>query len=104
VEPDSYLSGPIVDIEAIAGQLVGPVKVARGLSRIVTLCMPELNVLVRKPKNKLSSVGRFAMIEQGKAPPLKSIHDLTKKQQQYAALDAWSTLLAYQRLQEASNI
>jgi hypothetical protein len=103
-EPGTYLSGPIVDIEAIAGQLLGPVKVARGLSRIVTLCMPELNVLVRKPKNKLSSVGRFAMIEQGKATPLKSIHDLTKKQQQYAALDAWSTLLAYQRLQEASNV
>lgn len=103
IKPDSYTSGSIVDIEVITAKLLGPVKVARGLSRIMTLSMPELNELIRKPKNKLSNIARFSLIEQGKAPPLRGIYDLSKKDRQYAALDAWCTLVAYQRLQEASS-
>jgi hypothetical protein len=52
---------------------------------------------------RFKDVARFSMIEQGKAPPLKSIHDLKKKEQQYAALDAWCTLQAYKRLREAAT-
>jgi hypothetical protein len=101
--PADLTVGHIVDLEAIAAKLLGPVKVARGLSRIVTLSMPELSVQIRKPKAKgrMANVGRFCWIEQGKAPPLKSMYDLSTKELQYAALDAWCTLQAYKRMREA---
>lgn len=100
--PVDLTVGPVVDLEDMAAQLLGPVKVARGLPRIVTLCLPELNVRIGKPSTgRLKNVGRFAWIEQGKAPPLKSIYDLSAKKRQYAALDAWCTLLAYKRMREA---
>ena len=103
--PD-FSQGPIVDLEALSAKLLGPVSVARGLSRIVNLAMTDLNVLVGKPSNRkggsrLKDIGRFAMIEQGKAPPLTALRDLTRKQQLYAATDAWVTLQAYKRLCEA---
>jgi hypothetical protein len=101
-----FTSGPIIDLEALAAKVCGPVTVARGLSRIVTMVMPELDVLIRKPKGqgRFTKVGRFALIEQGKAPPLKSIDELTFEEKQYAALDAWCTLYAYRRLQELSVV
>jgi hypothetical protein len=70
------------------------------------MVMPELDVLIRKPKGqgRFTKVGRFALIEQGKAPPLKSIDELTFEEKQYAALDAWCTLYAYRRLQELSVV
>jgi hypothetical protein len=114
-------TGHIVDLEALAMQVLGPVNVMRGLTRILTLCMPEANVLIRKSphgragtynkgrrrfnsnnhnKTRYSDVQRFSLIEQGKAPELRGLQDLTFEQQQYAALDAWSTLFAYTRIQQ----
>ena len=99
---------PIVDIEVLAANLLAPTKTPRGLSKIVSLCMPELNVRISKPprnpkgggKGRFANIGRFALIEQGKARPLRGLHDLKSKEQQYAALDSWCTLLAYRRLME----
>ena len=61
---------PIVDIEILALGLLGPVKVPRGLSKLISLCMPELNVRIEKPgkssKQRHKNIGKFALIEQGK--------------------------------------
>lgn len=93
---------PIVDIEILALGLLGPVKVPRGLSKLISLCMPELNVRIEKPgkssKQRHKNIGKFALIEQGKAKPLRGLFDLNKSLQQYAALDSWCTLKIYQRL------
>jgi hypothetical protein len=106
-----YAKGTIVDLEAIMAELMGPVNVARGLSRIVTLCMPELGVSISKPKasqgnikGRFKNIGKFALIEQGKMPPLKDIWSLSAKEQQYAALDALCTLKAYRRLMEKREL
>ena len=92
---------PIVDLEYMCANIYGKVKVARGLSKILTMCMPELNVRISKPsgrKNRMKNVGRFVMIEQGKSKPLKGVHELSEKEKQYAALDSWCTLEAYTRI------
>lgn len=104
--PENLTCGPIVDLESMAQIALGPSTVARGLSRIVSLVMPELNVRVEKParknaKARFVNIGRYTLIEQGKAAPLRSIAELSKKEQRYAALDAWCTLQAFGRLQEA---
>jgi len=104
--PDDLCSGHIVDLEALCSQLLGPVKVGRGLSRIVSFCMPELKVQIRKPKSargRLSNVGRFCWVEQGKAPRPTSLADLSEKERQYAALDSWCTLQAYKRLKDINR-
>lgn len=100
-------NGHIIDLEAMAMKVLGPVQVCRGLTRILTLCMQELNVLIRKSargkggsKTRFSEVQRFSLIEQGKAPELRGLGDLTVGEQQYAALDAWSTLYAYKRIKQ----
>lgn len=96
--------GSVVDLEVLAANALGPVRVARGLSRIVTLVMPELNVIIGKPqvkkKGRFKDIGKFALIEQGKIPPLQSLRDLKRKEQVYAAMDAWATLQAYQRMKD----
>lgn len=92
---------PIVDLEHMCANIYGKVKVARGLTRIITMCMPELNARIAKPsgrKNRMKDVGRFVMIEQGKSKPLKGIYELSWKEKQYAALDSWCTLLGYRRM------
>lgn len=102
---DDFTKGSVVDLEAMTSALLGPVKVARGLSRIVTLVMPELNVLIQKQSaakgGRFKDIGRFTLIEQGRLPPIKSLRDLSRKDQQYAALDAWATLQAYKRVQSS---
>lgn len=100
--PSDLTVGHLVDLEALANKFMGKVAVARGLTRIVTLTMPDTDrqVLIRKPKQRFKDIGRFSWIEQGKAPPLRSIWELSDKEQQYAALDAWCTLQAYKRFQE----
>ena len=98
-------AGIIVDLELLAAKHLGPVKVPRGLGRIATLCMPELaNITITKPKHnnpsmkgRFANIGRFALIEQGKLPPLRGIGDLSAMEQRYAALDAWVTLQCYKR-------
>ena len=65
-----FTKPPIVDIEVISLALLGPTQVPRGLSKLVSLCMPELNVRIEKPgkssKQRYKNVGKFALIEQGK--------------------------------------
>eukprot|EP00980_Cylindrotheca_fusiformis_P007590 scaffold1580_cov116-Cylindrotheca_fusiformis.AAC.25 len=103
LEETDFTKPPIVDIEVLFGSISGNVKVPRGLSKLVSMCMPELNVRVAKPsqkRSKLSNIGRFAMIEQGKALPLHSLQELSEKEKQYAALDAWCTLQVYRRIQQ----
>jgi len=65
-----FTKPPIVDIEILALDILGPVKVPRGLSKLISLCMPELNVRIEKPskssKQRHKNIGKFALIEQGK--------------------------------------
>jgi len=97
-----FTKPPVVDIEILSLDLLGPVKVPRGLSKLISLCMPELNVRIKKPgkssKQRHKNIGKFALIEQGKAKPLRGLFDLNRNLQQYAALDSWCTLKIYQRL------
>ncbi len=65
----SFTKPPIVDIEILALELLGPAKVPRGLSKLISLCMPELNIRIEKPKTssqRKKNIGKFALIEQGK--------------------------------------
>jgi hypothetical protein len=99
---DSYLSGPIVDVECMAAKNFGPVSVARGLGKILDLLEPKDNVRIGKPKNgkgHRSNIGRYTWIEQGKAPRMQSVYELTNRERRYASLDAWCTLQAYDILQ-----
>ena len=109
--PNDLTVGDVVDLEAIADELLGDTTSPRGLSRIVTLAMPELHVRIGKARRKefygkngkkgrWHDIGRFILIEQGKAPPLRSVSDLSTQEQQYAALDAWCTLQAYNSLHQ----
>ncbi|CAJ1923503.1 unnamed protein product [Cylindrotheca closterium] len=104
---------PVVDLEVLFGSFAGQVKAARGLSKIMAMCLglptnsggftEVLNVRIGKPRQtsqRMKNVGRFALIEQGKIKPLKGLKDLNHKEKQYAALDAWCTLQAYHRLEE----
>jgi len=109
-DPAAYKTPPIVDLESLAMDCLGPVKTPRGLGRIVALTMPELQVRIEKPKAakgdikaRFANIGRFTLIEQGKAKPLRGLSDLKPKEQQYAALDAWYTLQAYRRIQKTTN-
>ena len=94
-----YVSPPIIDLEVLVGHLYGVTKVARGLSKIVSMSLPELSsVRLVKPKSanqRYKNIGRFALIEQGKAKPLRGVDDLSEREQQYCALDSWCTLQAY---------
>jgi hypothetical protein len=92
----------VVDVEVLADKRMGEVAVARGLSKLVCLTMPELGVRIAKESGaqRLKDIGIFADIEQGHRPPLRSVHELTKRQQRYAALDAWCTLQVWKRLRE----
>ncbi|KAG7365535.1 3'-5' exonuclease [Nitzschia inconspicua] len=105
-----YTVPPIVDIEMLAMEPLGYVKSPRGLGRLVTLTMPEMNVRIEKPKDskgtskgRFANINRFARIEQGKAKPLRGLWDLSHKEQTYAALDAWCTLKVYQQLKKDDN-
>lgn len=108
--PGIYTVPPIVDLESLASQRLGPVKVARGLGRIAALTMPELKVRIEKPKaakggmkGRFANISRFALIEQGKVKPLRGLFDLKLQEQQYAALDAWCTLEVYHRIEGHGN-
>ena len=96
-------------------EMYGPAKVARGLSRIVALTIAT-NVQISKSstsntKNNIpttsktasserwKNIKRFALIEQGKIKPITNIFkDLSPIELQYAACDAYATLLVYNYL------
>ncbi len=99
----NFTHPPIIDLEVLSAHLFGSTKVARGLSKIISMSMPELNVRIVKPRNtnqRFKNIGRFALIEQGKARPLRGLYDLSQREQQYCALDSWCTLHAYLRIKE----
>jgi hypothetical protein len=109
-DPDAYAKPPVVDLESLSMHTLGPVKSARGLAKIVSLTMPELNVRIEKPskatggmKGRFSNIAKFALIEQGKMKALRGLSDLTKREQEYAALDAWCTLKVYERIQQLQD-
>lgn len=93
-------TGPIVDVEIIAANLMGPVTVCRGVSKMLALTMPELGCRIEKGSRskRFKEVFKFTAIEQGFRPPLRGAPDLTEKEQRYAALDAWCTLQIWRRL------
>ena len=99
-----YTHPPIIDLEVLSAQLYGVTKVARGLAKIVSMSMLELsNVRIVKPRKtnqRYKNIGRFALIEQGKARPLRGVGDLNEREQQYCALDSWCTLRAYLSIME----
>ena len=104
--PSDLTKPSIIDLEQVMLHAFGPVSVPRGLSKIYSLVQHDKNIRIVKPqkqKGKFKNVGRFALIEQGKAKPLRGLHDLKPTEQQYAALDAQCTLLAYQQLQHIIN-
>jgi len=107
VKSMDFTTPPIVDLEALSAKILGPVKTARGLSRIVSLSMPELEVVIGKPpggtKGRFKTIGKFTLIDQGKAPPLLALRNLSRRDQHYAAVDAWATLQAYKRLAQVET-
>eukprot|EP00537_Pseudo-nitzschia_pungens_P002036 CAMPEP_0172356662 /NCGR_PEP_ID=MMETSP1060-20121228/1042_1 /TAXON_ID=37318 /ORGANISM="Pseudo-nitzschia pungens, Strain cf. cingulata" /LENGTH=309 /DNA_ID=CAMNT_0013076909 /DNA_START=209 /DNA_END=1138 /DNA_ORIENTATION=+ len=90
----------IADIEMLSREVMGPSNTPRGLSNLVSLCFPELNLRIEKPgrKARLRTIGKFVAIEQGRRKPLEGLRELKDSQKQYAALDAFCTLKIYQRL------
>eukprot|EP00985_Skeletonema_marinoi_P011489 scaffold5474_cov81-Skeletonema_marinoi.AAC.2 len=106
----NYAKPPIIDLEVLSANLYGYTKVPRGLAKIVSMSMPQLqqnNVRIVKPRNtnqRYKNIGRFALIEQGKARPLRGVGDLSEREQQYCALDSWCTLQAYLSIVEGSLV
>jgi len=74
------------------------------------MSMPQLqqnNIRIVKPRNtnqRYKNIGRFALIEQGKARPLRGVADLSEREQQYCALDSWCTLQAYLSIVKGSVV
>jgi hypothetical protein len=106
---EEYTKPPIIDLEVLSAKLFGVTKVARGLAKIVSMTtIPELsNVRIVKPRStnqRYKNIGRFALIEQGKARPLRGVGDLNEREQQYCALDSWCTLKAYLSIMERRRV
>jgi hypothetical protein len=104
----------IIDLECVMNEMYGPVKVARGLSRIMSLTIaPHVQISKSSasptPNNMETSktasserwknIKKFALIEQGKIKPISNIfRGLSPTELQYAACDAYATLLVYNYL------
>eukprot|EP00536_Pseudo-nitzschia_multiseries_P017865 jgi/Psemu1/52940/gm1.52940_g len=60
----------VADIEMMSRDVIGPTNTPRGLSKLLYLCYPELNVRIEKAGKSRSKrfklIGRFVAIEQGK--------------------------------------
>lgn len=99
---DNNPRADIENLEQVASNRMGPTSVPRGLSNLLTLVIPELNVRIAKEsaKERLNHVRTFTAVEQGYRPrPHHVFRDLTPQERRYAAVDAWCTLLIWQRLQ-----
>ena len=92
------LTAPVVELEHLANARIGEAKVARGFAKIFTLCYTSQRGvrIVKDPHG--DSAFFFAEIEQGYRPQLGGLHEIPKAAQEYAALDAWATLLAWVHL------
>lgn len=98
---------PIIDLESLAATTFGPVTVARGLGRIMNLMEMYHDVRIGKPKvagtTHRNHIGRFVWMEQGKAPRITSVNELTNQERYYAAIDAMCTLWAYELMMEKTQ-
>lgn len=90
----------VVNLEEVASSVLGATSVPRGLSNLLTLTVPELGVRIAKESatERLNNVRTFTAVEQGYRPRLLGFRDLTPTERQYAAVDAWCTLLIWRRL------
>eukprot|EP00037_Helgoeca_nana_P016420 m.154522 g.154522 ORF g.154522 m.154522 type:complete len:438 (+) comp23514_c0_seq1:246-1559(+) len=97
--PTDMTEGPIVDLEAIVSKRMGGNKLCIGLGRIFSesVSVPVAGVRVVKQGGE-KEVARFWRIEQGRAPQLTCVGDLTQREREYSALDAWVTLVSWIRL------
>jgi hypothetical protein len=92
------LAAPVVELEHLANVRIGIAKVPRGFARILTVCYTSgRGVRIAKDAHD-DSVHFFAAIEQGFCPQLRGLHEVPQPIQEYAALDAWATLLAWVHL------
>lgn len=97
IQPDAA-DESVVDLETLAAERMGVAGVARGFCRIFSLfCSETVGFRLIKEKGSLNSVGLFTAVEQGRTPPLESADDprLRAQDREYAALDAWGTLMVY---------
>lgn len=90
-------AGHIIELEHVAASLAGTSGLLRGIARIIGLGLPQLG-RVRKEKNFEDVMKLFAGIDQGKLPPLTGLAALPATARRYAAMDAWCTLRAWERL------
>jgi hypothetical protein len=66
----------VVDVEVLAEERIwARVAVPRGLSKLLSLTMPELGVRIAKESGatRLVDIGIYADIEQGRRPPLRGV-------------------------------
>jgi hypothetical protein len=85
----------VVELESIASEHIGASPSARGLARIFSAfySAPKAQIRVFKPDD--GATVRFQAIEQGLAPQLNGVDDLTDEEREYAAIDAWVTLVTW---------
>ena len=99
--PSDMRVGHIVDIECISAERMGHGGSFpdRGLARIFSesYSLPCAGVRVTKPGG-YGDIKRFARIERGHLPQLTSVWSLSKKEREYAAMDAWVTLVSWVHL------
>ena len=86
------LGGHIIELEDTANALLHESGVFRGLIRNLELSLKLGSRITKKD----SGWALFAGINQGFYPQLKGLQDIPVKEQQYAALDAWCTLRAWE--------
>jgi hypothetical protein len=87
-------SDHVVDVEVLAEERIwARVAVPRGLSKLLSLTMPELGVRIAKESGarRLVDIGIYADIEQGRRPPLRGVCENSPRTSNgdAAALDAW---------------
>ena len=92
------VAAPVVELEHLANARIGGANVARGFAKIFTLCYTSGRGarIVKDPTGDPAFF--FAMIEQGHRPQLSRLDEIPKATKEYAALDAWATLLAWVHL------
>ena len=91
-------AGPVVELEHLASDRIGNVGHQRGFAKILSTChTSRLGARIAKDKG-LGPVFFFASIEQGFRAQLGGLHEIPRTIQEYAALDAWATLLAWVHL------
>ena len=91
----------VVELESLASEHIGASSTARGLARIFSVfySVPKAQIRVFKPDD--GATARFQVTEQGYAPQLSGLDDLTDEEREYAAIDAWVTLVTWAHVDAA---